>query len=72
LGRAVSASQDLLSNYQNVIEALTLATGSKGVYDVSVDGALIYSKAETGRHAEPGEVLERFTDLVDDIRRYGE
>jgi selenoprotein W-related protein len=68
----VSASQDLLGSYQNVIESLTLTTGSKGVYDVTVDGKLIYSKAETGRHAEPGEILERFTDLVGDIRRYGE
>jgi len=42
------------------------------VNDVTVDGKMIYSKAETGRHAEPGEVLELFTALVGDIRRYGE
>jgi selenoprotein W-related protein len=68
----VSATADLLSNYQHVIESLTLRTGTKGVYDVVVDGELIYSKAETGRHAEPGEVLELFTALVGDIRRYGD
>jgi len=68
----VSATADLLSNYQHVIESLTLTTGSAGVYDVTVDGELIYSKAETGRHAEPGEVLELFTELVGDIKRYGE
>lgn len=66
------ATEDLLSNYQHVIDALTLKTGSAGVYDVVVDGELIYSKAETGRHAEPGEVLELFTAIVGDIRRYGE
>ena len=68
----MSATQDLLSNYQHVIESLTLHTGSKGVYDVTVDGDLIYSKHETGRHAEPGEVLDLFTQLVGDIARYGE
>ncbi len=68
----MSATADLLSNYQHVIESLTLRTGTKGVYDVTVDGELIYSKAETGRHAEPGEVLALFTALVGDIRRYGE
>lgn len=68
----MSATADLLSNYQHVIESLTLRTGTSGVYDVTVDGELIYSKAETGRHAEPGEVLELFTALVGDIRRYGE
>ena len=68
----MSATADLLSNYQHVIESLTLRTGSQGVYDVAVDGELIYSKAETGRHAEPGEVLELFTAIVGDIKRYGE
>lgn len=68
----MSATADLLSNYQHVIESLTLKTGTAGVYDVVVDGELVYSKAETGRHAEPGEVLEIFTGIVGDIRRYGE
>ena len=68
----MSATADLLSNYQHVIESLTLRTGTKGVYDVTVDGELIYSKAETGRHAAPGEVLELFTALVGHILRYGD
>lgn len=68
----MSAAADLLSNYQHVIDSLTLTTGASGVYDVTVDGEVIYSKHDTGRHAEPGEVLERFTELVGDIRRYGE
>ncbi len=68
----MSATSDLLSNYQHVIKSLTLTPGSSGVYDVTVDGDLIYSKDETGRHAEPGEMLELFTAIVGDIRRYGE
>jgi len=27
-----------------------------GVFEVVVDGDLVYSKQSTGRHAEPGEV----------------
>ena len=46
------------------------ATG--GVFGVEVDGDLIYSKKGNGRHAEPGEVLQLFTDLVGpDVPRYG-
>jgi selenoprotein W-related protein len=56
----VSAAADLLSNYQNVISELELVPGGKGIFDVHVDGELIYSKHQTGRHAEPGEVLELF------------
>ena len=58
----MGAANDLLSNYQHVIESLTLVTGAKGVFDVEVDGELLYSKHATGRHAEPGEILELFRD----------
>ena len=67
----MSAASDLLSNYQHVIDKLTLVTGSKGVFDVVVDGDLLYSKAATGRHANPGEVLELFERrYATDVPRY--
>lgn len=69
----MSAAADILSNYQHVVETLTFTTGSKGVFDVTVDGETLYSKHETGRHAEPGEVLELFTERYGEgITRYGE
>lgn len=68
----MSAVSDLLSNYQHVISDLRLVMGGSGVFDVTVDGELLYSKKETGRHAEEGEILALFTDLVGDIKRYGE
>jgi len=60
----VSAARDLLHHYQNVIDDLTLITGGKGVFDVEVDGRLLYSKQQTGRHAEPGEVLALFREHI--------
>jgi selenoprotein W-related protein len=69
----VSATTDLLSNYQHVIEDLRLVTGSGGVFDVTVDDELIFSKHTEGRHAQPGEVLERFREVVGtDVPVYGE
>ena len=69
----MSAASDLLSNYQHIIESLTLVTGSKGVFDVEVDGRPLYSKRSTGRHANPGEVLELFrATYAQDITPYGE
>lgn len=56
----MSATRDLLHDYQHIIGDLRLITGSSGVFDVAVDGTTIYSKAEMGRHAEPGEVLALF------------
>jgi selenoprotein W-related protein len=58
----VSAARDLLHDYQHVIAELRFITGSKGVFDVVVDGDTLYSKHATGRHADPGEVLSLFRD----------
>ena len=58
----MSAARELLHDYQHIIGELKLVTGSKGVFDVIVDGDLLYSKGRTGRHAEPGEILGLFRD----------
>ena len=69
----MGAASDLLTNYQHVIADLLLVTGDNGVFNVTVDEDLIYSKAQTGRHAEPGEVLDLFAELMgSDVPRYGE
>ncbi len=69
----MSAANDLLRDYQHVIAELRLITGSKGIFDVIVDGDTLYSKHSTGRHAEPGEVLElfrtRYAQSVDVYKR---
>jgi len=67
----VSAAHDLIHHYQHLIDELTLITGSAGVFDVIVNDEMLYSKTDTGRHAEPGEVLSLFTELLpSDTSRY--
>ncbi len=56
----MSAAHDLLHDYQHIIAELRLVAGAKGIFDVIVDGEMLYSKHVTGRHADPGEVLEQF------------
>jgi selenoprotein W-related protein len=69
----VSAAQDLMANYQHVIESLTFTMGTKGIFDVTVDGEMLYSKHATGRHAEPGEILGLFTEKHGaGVTRYGD
>ena len=55
---------DILGHYQHVIESFVFITGSKGVFDVWVNGELIFSKHELGRHAQPGEVFEKFKAFI--------
>ena len=62
---------DLLHDYQHVIAELALITGSKGVFDVVVDGKMLFSKHAIGRHARPGEVLGLFrTRVVPGVEQY--
>jgi selenoprotein W-related protein len=47
-----------------VIAEVELISSSGGRFEVSLDGELLYSKAATGRHAQPGEVLTLFRDRL--------
>jgi len=49
---------DLLKEFEPGIAEITLIPSDGGRYEVTVDGKLIYSKLQTGRHAEPGEVVK--------------
>lgn len=57
-------TEDIVTNYQHVIDEFTLIMGSKGAFEFEVDGHLIYSKKQLGRHAEPGEILKLFKEFV--------
>ena len=56
----MSTVQELLTNHQQVLEDVRLIPGGSGVFDVTVDDELIYSKHETGRHINRGEITELF------------
>jgi selenoprotein W-related protein len=45
-----------LSGWAPIIKGVELIPSSKGRFEVILDGKLIFSKAELGRHAEPGEI----------------
>ena len=35
-----------------------LIPGSGGIFEVNLDGVVVFSKKRVGRHAQPGEVVE--------------
>jgi selenoprotein W-related protein len=55
---------EIMRNYQHVIERFTLITGTKGVFVFTVDDEVLFSKKALGRHAEPGEVLALFRQHI--------
>jgi selenoprotein W-related protein len=48
---------ELIREFEPEIESFTLVPSDGGRFEVSVNGKLIYSKLNTHRHAEPGEVV---------------
>ncbi|HEU5300888.1 MAG TPA: Rdx family protein [Acidimicrobiia bacterium] len=56
--RAVGLTDELLAGWAPIIEKIDLVPSSQGRYEITLDGELIFSKAELGRHAEPGEVVD--------------
>ena len=60
----MSLTDELLKNYEHVIETLTLVPAEGGRFEVTVNGQLLYSKLQLHRHAEPGEVLGLVKKIV--------
>ena len=54
----------LLEEFEQTIESLVLVPSGGGVFEVTVDGDLIYSKKQTGEHAE-------YEDVAGPIRERG-
>ncbi|GAB1470127.1 hypothetical protein MASR2M66_10040 [Chloroflexota bacterium] len=61
----MSLAQELLKEYEHVIESVTVIPSDGGRFEVSVNGELVYSKLQTKRHAEAGEVLSLISKMVD-------
>ena len=60
----MSLTDELLKNYEHVIETITLVPSDGGKFEVTVNGQLLYSKLQLHRHAEPGEVLGLVKNIV--------
>lgn len=47
----------MLEEWEGVISALEVVTGTGGVFDVHVDGELVFTKQMLGRYPEPDDVM---------------
>ena len=56
---------ELLKHFEHMIEGLTLVPSDGGRFEVTVNGKLLFSKLETKRHAQPGEVIGLVNRLME-------
>lgn len=54
---------ELLKEFEPEIESVTLVPSDGGRFELSVNGELLYSKLQTHRHAEPGEIVRLIRKL---------
>ncbi len=52
----MSLAGEVLARWAPIIRNLELRPGIQGRFEVALDGETIFSKAELGRHASPGEI----------------
>jgi selenoprotein W-related protein len=61
--RAARLAGEIIEDYGDHLESITLIRSSGGRFEVEVDNQLIFSKEQTHRHANPGEVVESIRQL---------
>jgi predicted Rdx family selenoprotein len=47
----------LLHDHEDDIDTIELVTGDEGIFDVHVDGTLVFTRAMLGRYPEADDVL---------------
>ncbi|OGO49854.1 MAG: hypothetical protein A2148_02505 [Chloroflexi bacterium RBG_16_68_14] len=57
-GRAAWLAQEVLATHEADLAELTLVPGRGGVFDVRIDGELVFSQKEEGRFPEPREIKD--------------
>ena len=56
----MSLAGELLGRWAPIMRAVELQSGSRGRFEVSLDGTLVFSKETAGRFPKPGEVAALF------------
>jgi selT/selW/selH-like putative selenoprotein len=54
----VRLADEILGQWAPVVEAVELKTGSKGAFEVGIDGEDVFSKARLGRFPADGEIVK--------------
>ena len=61
----MSLANDLLKQFETEIQSLELHPSDGGRFEVSVNGELVFSKKQLGRHAEAGEVMGLVRKMIE-------
>ena len=60
----MSLANELLKKFEPEIESVSLFPSDEGRFEVQVNNTLVYSKLQTKRHAEPGEIAGLIEKII--------
>jgi selenoprotein W-related protein len=69
--RAAWVAQELLSTFADELAEVALIPGKGGVFDVRLDGEMLFSRAIEQRFPEAAELKQRVRDHIDPARDLG-
>ncbi|MDP3677758.1 MAG: SelT/SelW/SelH family protein [Methylotenera sp.] len=69
--RAAWLAQELLTTFEQDLTSVALSPGNGGVFDITLNQQLIFSRKEAGRFPEAKEVKQLVRDYIDPNRDLG-
>lgn len=69
--RAAWMAQELLTTFESDIGGLTLVPGTGGIFEVSLNGTVIFSRKDAERFPESKELKQLIRDHIDPERSLG-
>lgn len=69
--RAAWMAQELLTTFESDIARVSLVPGSGGIFEVRLNGEVIFSRKEAGRFPESKELKQLVRDRIDPERSLG-
>jgi len=69
--RAAWMAQELLTTFESDIRCVSLVPGTGGIFEVRLDGELLFSRKEQGRFPESKELKQLVRDRIDPARDLG-
>jgi selenoprotein W-related protein len=69
--RAAWLAQELLTTFEADLSAVSLQPGTGSVFEVRLNGAVIFNRKEAGRFPESKELKQLIRDVIDPARDLG-
>jgi selenoprotein W-related protein len=54
----------VLEEWEDVVGAVEVVPGANGIFDVHLDGELVFTKSMLGRYPDPGDVVPLLRERI--------